>query len=120
MPCRLVCETLTGILLYPLPLLVSPLSLLFLSPSPLPLLSSLPSSSPSSFPYPLPSPSSPHSLPTSPSEASSSRPQSGVTRVSVYQGGDDVGFDAFGVPLIVQQGQPQQQYPGEDMGVPGT
>ena len=43
--------------------------------------------------------------------ASSNLPKSGVTRVSVYEGGNDMGPDPFTIPLIAQQ--PQQNL-GED------
>ena len=45
--------------------------------------------------------------------APSNLPQSGVTRVSVYEGGNDVGPEPYGIPLIAQQ--PQQNI-GEDGG----
>ena len=45
--------------------------------------------------------------------ASSNLPQSGVTRVSVYEGGNDMGPEPFAVPLIAQQ--PQQNL-GKDGG----
>lgn len=45
--------------------------------------------------------------------APSNLPQSGVTRVSVYEGGNDVGPELFEIPLIAQQ--PQQNL-GEDGG----
>ena len=45
--------------------------------------------------------------------APSNLPQSGVTRVSVYEGGNDVGPDPYGISLIAQQ--PQQNL-GEDSG----
>ena len=45
--------------------------------------------------------------------APSNLPQSGVTRVSVYEGGNDMGPEPYGIPLIAQQ--PQQNL-GEDGG----